>query len=63
VRDLADLGDFVMVVKNFGSVEMKLASEQHAHNQGMRPETKPIFPPASHVTNFALPWIGPKLPA
>jgi len=62
VRNLADPGDFVMMVKDFSGVEMKLAGEQHAHNQGMHPEPKPVFPPASHFVESTLPWIGPKLP-
>jgi len=63
VRNLADHGVFVMMVKDFSGVEMKLAGEQHAHNQGMQPEPEPVFPPASHFVNSAFPWIGPKPPA
>jgi len=63
MRNLADLGVFVMMVKDFSGVEMKLAGEEHAHHQGMRPETEPEFSPASHFSNSFLPWIGSKLPA
>jgi hypothetical protein len=55
MRNFADPGDFVMMVKDFNGVEMKLAGEQHAHHEGMRPETEPEFSPASHCTNFDLP--------
>jgi hypothetical protein len=51
-----------MMVKDLSGVEMKLAGEQHTHNQGMHPETEPEFSPASHCTNFALPWIGNACP-
>ena len=54
VADLADPGVFVMVVKDFSSVEMNLTREQHAHNQGMHPNLLPIFLPASHVKDIAL---------
>jgi hypothetical protein len=55
MRALADLGVFVMVVKQFSRGEMQLAGEQHAHNQGMHPEPEPEFPPASHYAIFAFP--------
>ena len=61
--NLADPRDFVMMVKGFSGEEMKLAGEQHAHHEGMRPESEPEFSPASHFSNSFLPWIGPKLPA
>ena len=62
VRSFAPPGDFVMMVKDFSSVEMKLAGEQHTDNQGMHPVLEPVFPPASHFVESALPWIGPILP-
>jgi hypothetical protein len=55
VRNLADLVDGFMVVKEFGCVEMKLAGKQHTHNQGMHPKLEPVFPPASHFADPALP--------
>jgi hypothetical protein len=56
VRNLADLGVFfLMMVKNFRGVEMNLPGEQHAHNQGMRPDTESRFPPASHDMKVAFP--------
>jgi hypothetical protein len=55
VGNLANYGVFVVVMQDFGSVEMKLGGEQHAHNQGMYPKPEPRFSPASHFDNFALP--------
>jgi hypothetical protein len=63
VRNLANLGVFIVMVKDFSRVEMKLASEQHAHNQGMHPEPESVFSPASHVADFAFPGSEPKRPA
>ena len=59
VLNLADLGIFVMVVKDFSSIEMNLAREQRAYNQGVYPEAEPKFSPASHLDSFALSWFGP----
>lgn len=57
VFNLADPGVFVMVVKDFSSVEMNLTREQHAHNQGMHPDLLPIFLPASHLEGSIFAWI------
>jgi hypothetical protein len=48
-----------MVVEDFSSIEMNLAREQRAHDQGVHPELEPIFSPASHLVGFALSWFGP----
>ena len=58
VGNLADPRNFVMMVKGFSSEKMKLAGEQHAHHEGMRPDPEPEFPPTSHCTNCDLPRIG-----
>ena len=52
VRSLAHTGDFVMMVKDFSGVEMKLAREQHTHDQGMNPEPESRFSTASHFTSL-----------
>jgi hypothetical protein len=61
--NLAQPGDFVMMMKGLSGEEMKLAGEQHAHHEDMRPESEPEFSPASHLSNFALPKDSTKLPA
>jgi len=61
VSDLANHGVLLVVVKDLSGVKMKLAGKQHAHNQGMHPEPEPVFSPASHFADFAIPWIWPKL--
>ena len=49
VLNLADPGNFVMVVKDFGSEEVDFTGEQHAHNQGAHPVLVPTFSPASQL--------------
>jgi hypothetical protein len=58
VADLADPGVFVMVVKDFSSIEVNLAREQHAYNQAMQPDHVPVFSPVSHLGSLALSWFG-----
>ena len=60
VLNLADPGNFVMVVKDFGRKEVDFTREQHAHNQGAHPVLVPIFSPASQLDGFALSWFGLK---
>jgi len=57
--NLAGPGVFVMVVKDFSGVEMKLTRQQRAHNQGMHPERESKFSPTSHRDGFALSCFGP----
>jgi len=54
VINLADPGNLVMVVKDFGRKEVDFTCEQHAHNQGAHPILMPIFSPAFHLGGFAL---------
>ncbi|MGA2986149.1 MAG: hypothetical protein ABSG32_20280 [Terriglobia bacterium] len=63
VLSLADPGNLVMVMKDFGRKEVDFTCEQHAHNQGAYPVLVPIFSPASQLEGFALPWFGLNLPA
>jgi hypothetical protein len=37
VLNLANPGNFRVVVKNFGREEVDFTREQHTHHQGMRP--------------------------
>jgi hypothetical protein len=62
VPNLADPGIGIMVMKDFSSVEVNLAGEQRAHNQGMHPDLVPIFSPVSHLEEIALSWLGLNLP-
>jgi hypothetical protein len=63
VLNLADPGNFTMVVKDLGRKEVDFTREQHAHKQGAHPILVPIFSPASHLEGFALTWFGFKLSA
>jgi len=54
VLKLADPGNFVMVVKNFGRKEVDFTRQQYAHNQGVYPVLVPTFSPASQLDGFAL---------
>ena len=63
VLNLADPGNFVMVVKNFGREEVDFTREQHAHHQGAHPVLVPKFSPSSQLDGFALSWFGLNLSA
>src|SRR5208337_5399061 len=63
VLNLADPGNFAMVVKDFGRKEVDFTREQHAHNQGAHPVPVPTFSPASQLEGLALSWFGLNLPA
>ena len=52
VGNFAHPGDVVMMVKDFSAEEMKLAREQHTHDQGMNPEPESRFSTASHFTSL-----------
>jgi len=52
--NLADPGNFFMVVKDFGSKKVYFAREQHAHDQGVDPGAVPRFSPAAQPDGFAL---------
>lgn len=45
---LADPGDFVMVVKNLGAKKMDFTRQQQAHNQGVRPGIMPMISSTCH---------------
>jgi hypothetical protein len=52
--DLADAGDFVMVVEELDGEKVGLASEQHAHDQGVCPGLVPGFSPPSHAERLTV---------
>jgi hypothetical protein len=54
VLNLADPGNFVMVVEDFGREEVDFTGEQHAHHQRVYPVLMPISSPASQIYGFAL---------
>ena len=54
VLDLADPGNFRMVVEDFGGEEMNFADEQHACNQGVHPIIVSMISQASQLDNRAL---------
>jgi hypothetical protein len=49
VLNLADPGNFRMVVKDFGRKEVDLTREQHTHHQGAQPVLVPTFSPPSQL--------------
>ena len=53
--DLANYGVFVVVVKDLNRVEVELTREQHAHDEGMHPETEPLFSLADHLRKSIAP--------
>ncbi len=61
VLNLANPGNFVMVVKDFGRKEVDFTREQHPHHQGMHPILVPIFSPPSQLDGSALYRLGFKL--
>jgi hypothetical protein len=63
VLNLANPGNFVMVVKDFGRKEVDFTREQHAHQQGAHPILVPTFSPASQLEGLALSKLGFNLPA
>ncbi len=63
VLNLADPGNFGMVVKNFGGEEVDLTREQHAHHQGINPVLVPRFSPTSQLAGHTLSWFGLNPPA
>jgi hypothetical protein len=54
VLNLADPGNFFVVVKDLGGKEVNFTYEQHTHNQGAHPEPLPTSSPVSHLNGFAL---------
>ena len=54
VLNLADPGNFVMVVKNFGGEEVDFTRKQHAHHQGVHPVIVPTSSPAPQLYGLAL---------
>ena len=53
VLDLADPGNFRMVVEDFGGEEMNFTDEQHACDQGVHPILVSMIPQASQLDNRA----------
>jgi hypothetical protein len=54
VLNLANPGNFRVVVKDFGRKEVDFTREQHAHHQGAHPILVPTFSPASQLAGPAL---------
>jgi hypothetical protein len=56
VLNLADPGNFVMVVKDFGRKDVDFTGEQHADNQGAHPVLMPSFSPAPQLAGLVHSW-------
>ena len=63
VLNLADPGNFAMVVKDFGSKEVNFTCKQHANDQGVYPVLVPTFSPVFQLAGLALSCFGFNLPA
>ena len=60
VLNLADPGNFIMVVKDFGRKKVNFTREQHAHHQGAHPMLVSLFPQRLNLTiRPFLPWTRP----